>query len=271
MKRIRIAGLCLAAIFAFAAGAAATASAAPEWWACEPMPGTGNFQNSKCTVPVGGTGNFELKAGIGNGKEFNGKGELAVLHIVIPNKGDAKIECKSFKDKGSVAVPNKELGVTIEFKKCRALGVPCNSLGAKKETIKTNALAGELGYLSGSGPIVGVSLTDEANPGAGYLAEFECTGLAKVRVSGYAIGEQLLDINVLTKNSETVFGVANYLGEPEPGYKPLTNPPAFTSGPVGVLMTELNGPETGNEWSPPIPSGLELRSKQKGENLKVNA
>ena len=119
----------------------------------------------------------------------------------------------------------------------------------------------------------GESLTSEASPGSGYLAEFECEGLAKVRVHGAVIGT-LSPFNVIQKTSTSTFSVGPYLGEVAPGYTPLVNPPAFEEGsePVGVLLTELNGPETGNEWAPEggLPSGQEAEAENKGETLGVS-
>ena len=79
---------------------------------------------------------------------------------------------------------------------------------------------------------------------------------------------------VVSKESATTFAVGPFLGELAPGYTPLVNPPAFEDGeePVGVLLTELNGPETGNTWQPEggLPSGQEGEATNKGESLEVN-
>src|ERR1700688_198627 len=121
MKRIRIMGLCLVAVFAITAAAAASASAAPAWYECAKAVKigktyTGKYTDKACTTtsPTE-TGKYELQPGIGKGKGFKGKGGKAILHTVIPGKGDIKVECASFKDEGKVAVPNKELGVKSTF------------------------------------------------------------------------------------------------------------------------------------------------------------
>ncbi len=103
MKRMRILGLALVAVFALVAITAGAASAKPQWKACiktEPK-NTGNFTDKNCSIngPVG-TSKYELVAGIGKGKGFKGKGGEASLHNVIPGKGDIKVTCASFKDKG---------------------------------------------------------------------------------------------------------------------------------------------------------------------------
>jgi hypothetical protein len=268
MTRMRILGLALVAVFALVAFAAASASATPNWYECAKV--TGGKLEKGCGKE-GGKGGYELKIGVGKGKAFKGKGEKAILHNVIPGKGDIKVECASFKDEGKVAAPNKVFGVKTTFSKCKSLGAPCKTEGGKKETITTNALAGELGWLNKSGGVAGESLTNEAAPGSGYLATFECEGLAKVRVHGAVIGTMGKDVNTFSKESSTTFSVGPYLGEVAPGYTPEVNPPAFEEGAVGVLMTELNGPETENKWAPEggLPSGQEGEAVNKGEDLKV--
>jgi len=275
MKRMRILGLALVAVFALVAITAGAASAKPVWKVCaktEPK-NTGNFSDKLCSVSQPGTGKYELVAGIGKGKGFKGKGGEATLHNVIPGKGDIKVICESFKDAGSIVAPSGVAKVTSTFKGCKSLGAPCKTEGGKNETIETKSLAGELGYMNKAHTAVGESLTSEAAPGSGYLAEFECEGLAKVRVHGAVIGT-MAPFGVVTKESTTTFSVGEFLGEPAPGYKPLTNPPAFEEGaePVGVLLTELNGEETGNEWAPAggLPSGQEGVANNKGERLEVN-
>jgi hypothetical protein len=276
MKRMRILGLALVAVFALAAMTAAGASASkPEWKACvkAAVKNTGEFSDKACSVSAGGTGKYNLVAGIGKGKGFKGKGGKATLHNVIPGKGDIKVECASFKDAGSVVAPSGVVNVTSTFSKCKSLGAPCKTEGGKKETITTNKLAGSLGYLNKAHTAAGESLTSEAAPGSGFLATFECEGLAKVRVHGAVIGS-LSPFGVISKESTTTFAVGPFLGELAPGYTPLVNPPAFEEGsePVGVLLTELNGPETGNEWAPEggLPSGQEGEAANKGEALEVN-
>lgn len=275
MKRIRVVGLALVAVLAFAGLTAGAASAKPTWKFCgktEPK-NTGNFSDKLCSIGAPGTGKYELKEGIGKGKGFKGKGGEASLHNVIPGKGDIKVTCASFKDAGSVVAPSGVAKVTATFKKCKSLGAPCKTEGGKKETIETKLMTGSLGYLNKAHTAAGESLTSEAEPSSGYLAEFECEGLAKVRVHGAVIGA-LTPFGVVSKESQSIFSVGPYLGELAPGYTPLTNVPAFEEGaePVGVLLTELNGPETGNEWAPAggLPSGQEGTANNKGEALEVN-
>jgi len=275
MKRMRILGLALVAVFALAAMTAAGASASkPVWKVCaKSAKNAGEFSDKNCSVSAGGKGKYNLVAGIGKGKSFKGKGAEAILHNVVPGKGDIQVKCASFKDEGTPVAPSGVVKVKSTFSKCKSLGSPCKTEGGKKETITTNSLAGSLGYLDKAHTSAGESLTNEAAPGSGFLATFECEGLAKVRVHGAVIGS-LAPFGTISKESTSTFSVGPFLGELSPGYTPLTNPPAFEEGsePVGVLLTELNGPETGNEWAPEggLPSGQEGTASNKGEALEVN-
>jgi hypothetical protein len=271
MKSMRILGVALVAVFAVVAFTATSAMANPTWKACvKSEKGKGEYSDKLCSVGAGGTGSYNLVEGIGKGKGFKGKGGTATLHNEIPGHGDVKVVCTSFKDSGSIAAPNKVFGVKSEFKHCTSLGgAPCKTEGGKKETITTKALAGNLGWLNKSKNEAGESLTSEAAPSTGYLAEFECEGLAKVRVHGAVIG-QVTPVGSVGKESSTVFSVGPYLGEVAPGYTPIVNRPAFEEEGVGVLLTELNGPETGNEWSESIPSGQEGTAVNKGESLEIS-
>ena len=269
MGKQRILGLALACAFAALALLAQGAFANPHWYECAKVSGA---KLEKGCAAEGGKGGYELREGLGKGKPFKGKGSTAILHNVIPGKGDIKIECASFKDSGKLAMPDKEFDVIAEFKKCKSLGAPCKTEGGKKETITTEKLAGNLGWLNKASKEAGASLFDEANPGGAeaYLAQFECEGLAKVRVHGGVIGV-VTPVEKLSKEATVTYSVGPYLGEVSPGYTPQTNPPAFEEEPVGVLLTELNGPETGNTWQPEggLPSGQETVAVNKGEQLLI--
>jgi hypothetical protein len=281
MKRMRILGLALVAVFAFAAVMASGASAVkPTWKVCakteknpETKKYTHQYNDKLCSEKnEAGEGKYELENGIGKAKPFKGKGGVAILHNVIPGKGDITVECQQFKDTGEVVAPSGVVNVKSEFKKCKSLGFPCKTVGPgeKTEVITTNALAGELGWMDKAHTVAGESLTSQAEPGSGYLAEFECEGVAKVRVHGAVIGETS-PAHAVTKEETATFAVAEYgIGQE----KSLSNPPAFEEGaePVGVLLTELNGPETGNTWQPEggLVSGQQAVAVNKGERLEIS-
>jgi hypothetical protein len=249
-----------------------TGPAQPDWYECAKSK-TGTLE--KGCEESGGKGGYEIKPGIGKGKGFKGKGGQAILHIVVPTLGslDEQVECASVKDEGKIAMPNLEYGVHVSFSKCTSGGHLCQSAGAKKEEIKTEALAGELGWIS-KGVSAGVDLASEAHPGSGYIAEFECVGLAKGRVLGSVIGI-IGPLNTFSKEMNYTYTVGKYLGsiEYEAGkfYEPTVNVPSFEGGAPDVLLTELNGEATGFTWQPPggLPSGQEAGIENKGEDLEI--
>jgi len=293
MKRMRILGLALAALFAVFAVSAVTASAEPpEWGACvktEPK-NTGNFTDKLCSVAgPAGASKYELVGGsIGKGKKFKVKGVgNQTLHSVVPGTGDIPITCTKLKGEGFPVAPKGVEKVKLTFKKCTTLegSVPCENVG--KETIETNELAGTLAKVSGKyGEILFPGPTAPKNEkGAGEFVKFSCGAVfPKVRVIGQVFGEYTGATNVISKISFGHYVIGPFFGEVEyePGkkYTPLVNPP--TAGPptFGVLHTEAKNAETEAKykseenpegWGPPggLPSGQEGEVEVKGEALMI--
>jgi len=284
MKNLRILGLALVAVFALGAIAVSSASAAPTYNECvKASPkNTGKYTDKTCgtEAPGGNTGAYNLKEGLGKpGKNtFKGKSGASELIVVVPagvskefpGGATVEIKCASSKDSGTVQLPNKSEKVTAEFKKCKALGSPCQS-GAKKETIQTNSLAGELLDIEG-GSGVGAELGAEGGP-TSPLAHFTCTELATTNVIGSLISEQTGDINVAAKEFVDHFVVGPGLGEVEyaPGakYTPIVNIPTKKTGGVNgehFLNSEISKEKvlTGT-----LPSGQTQEVEVKGENLEI--
>jgi hypothetical protein len=281
MRRIlRSATLLAAAAGAIALLAAASASAAPEWFACSKAAKvegrfTGAFTDKACTVPSeSGEGKWELVPGVGKGKSFKGKGGKSILHLVIPGKGDIKIECAGSKVFGAIAAPNLMHGVRIAFTKCHSLGAPCKSPGAKNEEILTMPLAGHLGYLATEPehPQVGLWLAAESGGAEGIQAEPECEGLYKGRVHGALIGHVAGDVNTISKEIRLTWTVGPYLGEPKPGYTPVINQPSFEDPEEGSgYLTEESLEGSSETWEGQLPAGEELEVLGKGEILMIKA
>ena len=109
MKRTRILGLCLVAVFALSAAIASSASAAPGWYECAKAAKNGDTKSTQVnsltsTVPAaateaqiteGKTNKYELKAGIGKGKGFKGKSVKATLYTTTPLGITAEVSCTS--------------------------------------------------------------------------------------------------------------------------------------------------------------------------------
>ncbi len=292
MKRMRVLGIALVAVFALAAIAASGASATPAWYECAKLAKvegkyTGKFMDKLCTVNAtaeqeaeGKKNKYELKPGLGKGKAFKAKGTEAVLHVVIPPTGEGpfgggaelNVKCTSAKGGGQPGLPNVVTKVTIEFKGCTVLAAPCQS-GSKKGVIVTNALAGEMVSIEkGSG--VGTLLGAESGP-TGVLASFTCTEVGTSVVHGSVISEHTGDVGVISKEAADHYEVGPELGEVEfaPGkkYTPIVNNPTHvTGGAPGehFLITEVT--EAGHEKpAGNLPSGQEGVANEKGEPLMV--
>ncbi len=295
MKSMRILGLALAAVFAlFAMSAVSASAAAPEWGACEKIEpkNTGNFSDKLCSVASEpGKGKYELAVGsIGKGKGFKIKGVgPQILHNVVPGKGDISVTCQKLKGSAVPVAPAGEKEVKLAFKKCSVLEESVECKNVSKGTIETNALSGVLAEVEGK---AGTILKPETGE---FFVTFECPGVfPKVRVKDSVWGETTGNVNSIAKIGFDHYTVAEYLGEPLPGYKPITNHP--TGGPptFGVLHTEAKNAETEEKytcatpecylpvpgpagenpegWGPPggLPSGQQGEVEVKGEALMIH-
>jgi hypothetical protein len=247
MKRMRILGLCLVAVFALAAAATSSATAAtPAFWECAKVAaGAGKYTNKTCsTEGTGKTAKYELKEGIGKAKEFKGSGKTATLHT--PALG-SEIKCTAFKDEGKLKTSTAEEKVLSTFSGCTTLGKKCASAGEKAGDIKTFALGGVLGAISG-GSGAGALLTAESGK---YLAEFSCEGLA-VKVEGGVIGEET-PVETFTKTEKTIFQVT---GSDQQEFT------SFTGGGKEVLESTIGG-------EGPYESAQQAEAANKGEELEI--
>ena len=298
MKRIKTLGLAVFAMFAITGLGAVSAQATgtnPVFFYCAKVAktekGLGHYLGKTCSKSeykeTGG--NYDLKEGIGKGKGMKVKGGKAVLHSVNPEaKADIPVECASFKGSASVAVPNLIVNDKATFSKCKALGAPCATVGAKKETIEAKTLAGSLGWVSKEGKVVGTDLANQAEPG-GPTAEFTCEALGEIRTHGSVIGTDGGNVEAISKESTLTFAPGPYIGEQhaectkeneakeceayKDNWTPIVNIAKVEGGPVDILMTEVKGAITGHptEFYPPggIPSGQEGVATNKGEALGI--
>jgi hypothetical protein len=283
MTRIKILGLALVAVFAFAAISVASASAgtAPALFECakaakEGKTYLGHHDSKTCSDAYMATGGkYELKEGIGKGKAFKSSGSTATLHTVDPaGEVDIPVVCSSFKGSGQYVNPTTVTKVITTFSKCKAESAPCQNV--KKETIETKSLAGKFGWINKEHDVVGTDLANEKEPG-GPVAEFTCSAIGEIHTEGSVIGTNAGNVKTIDKDSSLVFTAADYLGEVEyePGkkYKPKTNIPEFEGGSLDILLTKIKGEITGHpeEFYPPegLPSGQEGTSNQKGEALGI--
>ncbi len=172
---------------------------------------TGNYTDKTCTTPapegkyreiVEGhrlpEGKYEQHQGIGAGKPFTGK-SVGGANLEIDGVGG--VHCAASTDEGKFTSPNTAGKILVTFTGCTFNGSQCNNTGKAGE-IKTNALSGQVGYLSGKGgpaPVVGVRLGPEA---AEDDAEFLCNGELYLRTYGHVIGE--VDAEAVNKLTDEV-------------------------------------------------------------------
>jgi hypothetical protein len=157
MKRIRIVGLALVAVFALSV-LASSATAAPVYYT---------------KVEYGATANTPIK--------FTGTLGAAFLEGQVSK---TKIECVKGEATGEVTGPTTTKKNDTLFKECQTGGIPCKNQGTNE--IKTKLLQSELGDVKTGIP--GSRLFDEAGGKGAVLTEFECGGLP-VKVKGSVIGQ----------------------------------------------------------------------------------
>lgn len=212
MKPIKIAGLCLVAVFVMSS-VVTTASAAPTkpyWDQCSAVvnEGEGQWLNNLCNEKAAAGKSKWAKVEIETetkqcvevqegevsswiaGCAATGTGFVKVKQhhkftstsgpseLLIENSMTSKfkpVKCKSDTNTGEVIGP-KHVIVTVHFKGCESevkeVRTPCKSTGAAAEEIVTKPLLGWLFYIKSTSPVE-VGLWLKANEGK-VFAEFEC-------------------------------------------------------------------------------------------------
>lgn len=274
MKRMKIMGLALVAVFALVAFAAASASATPAYYECAKEAG-GKFE--KGCGKEGGKGGYSLKIGVGSkAKASKTKGGSAELEVVVPPGVSAefpegatvKIQCASNKGVSTNVAPNLVEKAVTTFSKCKVLGSGCQS-GSKKETIVTNPLSGELVDIE-AGEGVGTVLHAETGESS---ASFVCTEVAETNVKGSLIGLNLGNVGKFSKTSTLDFVTGPGLGEVEFAkghkYTPSVNVPTHKTG--GVNGEHYLASEISKEKAlvGTLPSGQKQSVEVKGEDIEI--
>jgi hypothetical protein len=212
MRRIRIVGLCLVAVFAMSAVVATGASAAnPEYGRClKATPkALSNYDSAKCTKLASersGTeaeklskGNFKWYTAFGGEKPLEKTGFTAVLKpttiATLETKSGTKVTCKALSAAGKYTGNQTVTVSKTDFSECESGGIKCNTVGAGTGVIKVNPISGELGLISkgetGVKDKIGNVLwptggKPETGPTAAKFVEFNCGGLG-VEVRGAVI------------------------------------------------------------------------------------
>jgi hypothetical protein len=173
MKRIKIMGLCVVAVFAMSVMVAASASAEefPGLGRCVAVPkGTGLYTASTCLVKeTTKDANFEWEGGPGANSAFTSKGGVATLESVKKEK----ITCKGETDSGTYIGESEDNSKTV-FTECESVSakVSCQSVG-KSGVIETEELRSSYGIIKAPSS---VGTLIEPKPPGTELAKFECGG-----------------------------------------------------------------------------------------------
>jgi hypothetical protein len=175
MKRKRVVGLCLVAVFAMMAVAASSAFAtAPEFGRCVAQAG-GKFQDSGCKKPsIPGKEKFEWHPGIVK-KHFVSKLKEGTPTLETANL--TKITCTAESGAGEITGEKSVGNVTAKFNGCSTSKLACQN-GAAEE-INTSKLQGAIGVEKLGETHEKDKLAESLAPESPATtdAEFECAGL----------------------------------------------------------------------------------------------
>src|SRR5580704_3450139 len=152
MKRIRIVGLTLVAVFAIGTMATAGAlAAAPEFYHC--VKKTGGKFAAGCTSA--GTAYEKEPVTAGSKIKFTSKSS-GEGHFYVPSSLKVKLSCEKDKDEGEITGPKTVKNMVVTFEGCKALNEETNekcevhSPGPLKNEIVTTKVEDTLGYIKKS-------------------------------------------------------------------------------------------------------------------------
>lgn len=228
MKRMRIVGLCLVAVFALSALIVSSASAAaPEFKICGKAAKsgklyTGHYTDKACSKHAT---EAEEKEGKKNKyervewtkakkKTYKAKNKGTPHNNIVnpfgekdggesePAKIEGTTECTKESVVGEVTGPKTEKWHTV-YTSCKAEETPCNTKGAKAGEIKTEELEAELVFLNSAKTEVGLRVKGKGKEG--LLAQYECIGgTLNVLVTGEVLAKTSGNINTANKKTTQV-------------------------------------------------------------------
>ncbi len=205
MKRIKIVGLCVIAVFAMSATFVASASAAPEFGKCVAKAG-GKYATSACTSIKAKAEKYEWTPGPGAKNRFTSNIKPATKATLETVK-KTKVVCEGESTTGEIASATELGHVNATFTGCTSSGFKCHSeMGGKQAEgeIKIAPMHGRIGVeKEGTKPPLNnklaQELTPEGPPGT-PLTEFSCAGIT-VKVKGATLHPITAD-KMLTKMTE---------------------------------------------------------------------
>ena len=234
MKRSRLMGLCLVALFAISALAAASASAeAPEFGRCikkAKAEGSG-FSDAKCTKGVATGAKFEWLPGAVK-KGQTSTGGIGVLEQV--NK--LGVHCSSESSVGEFSGTKEVKNLIVKFKGCFSGPMECQSEGHEKGELETKTLEGTVGIVKRA--VVGgkeVPLKNKLGldlfPAGktGLFIEFICGATLTIAVRGSVIAP--IKANAMKTTEELKFAATTGKQKPE----------KFEGQPKDILESSFSG------------------------------
>jgi len=247
MRRIKIAGLCLVAVFAVSVAMAASASAVtgPEYGRCikAPTKALTNYDSAKCIKFASedpGTEAEKLKKGNYEWtKTILKPGFTVALKpttiATLENKSGTKVTCKKLTGKGEYTGLTTEIVTETVFSECESGGIKCNSTGDPAGVIKVKELGGELGVISTGVPVTKSKVGTVVFPKGGTPTSksefvfFACAGVLTAKVHNSVISP-------ITANAMKLIATVKFSGA-----KGVQKPQKFEGGANNFLETSFSG------------------------------
>src|SRR6476620_2168160 len=248
MRRIRIVGLCLVAVFAMSAVVAGSASAAnPDYGRCikEGPKKLNNYDGANCTKLASedagseaeklAKGNFVWKAGVPAKAGFTAVLKPETI-ATLETKDGKKVTCKKLNAAGKYTGLTTVATTQTDFSECESAGIKCNTSGAGVGVIKVKNLEGELGLIAkgetGIKDKIGNVLWPEGGtPTSGTeFVEFACGGLV-VKVKNSVISP-------VSSNAMKLTATVKFTAS-----KGVQKPTKFLGGPNNFLESKFSAAE----------------------------
>jgi len=243
MRRIKIVGLCLVAVFAMGAVFAGTASASFEYGRClkEGEKKLNNYDSAKCTKLASedpGTeaeklkkGSFVWHPGVPPKAGFTAKLKPETI-ATLETKAGTKVTCKALVAAGKYTGLKTVEVNSLVFTGCESGGIKCNTTGKGTGEISVKELEGELGIITKGETTVKDKIGNVLWPKGGTptsgaeFVEFNCGGLT-VNVKNSVISP-------VTSNAMKLIATVKYTAA-----KGVQKPTKFLGGPNMFLESSF--------------------------------
>jgi hypothetical protein len=247
MRRIKIAGLSLVAVFAVSVAMSATAAAVtgPEYGRCikAATKSVSNYDSAKCIKLASedaGTEAEKLKKGNYEWtKTILKKGFTVSLKpttiATLENHSGTKVTCKKLTGKGEYTGTITEIVTQTDFSECESGGIKCNTTGDPAGVIKVKELEGELGIITKASPETKDKIGTVLFPKGGtpqsksQFVFFGCAGVLTADVHQSVISP--ITANAMKDPATVKFA----------GSKGVQKPEKFEGGPKDTLETSFSG------------------------------